>query len=56
MKRNVVFRSVGKKKQIQSWCCRIVNVTACILRIGLGEVWVFENRQPVTEAKLINKS
>jgi hypothetical protein len=27
----------------------------CHQRIGLGEIWVFENRQPVTEAKLVNK-
>jgi hypothetical protein len=26
------------------------------LRVGLGDVTVFENRQPVTAAKFINKS
>ena len=31
-------------------------VTSCIQRTRLGDVAVFENRQPVTAAKFINKN
>jgi hypothetical protein len=46
---------VGKKKQIQSWCRRIVNVTACILRAGIAAGLEFMMSSPEPLLNKINK-
>ena len=56
-------KSVNQTSGTEKVYARILNLISkmCVVysssqRTRLGDVAVFENRQPVTEAKLINKS